>query len=80
MSPAQRRLVVFAGVTSTLAQVWMLFDLRRLPAERLRGPKRAWVAASFVRPFGQLAYVLWGRVPASSPDGSDATAHRHDRP
>jgi hypothetical protein len=38
----------------------MLWDLARRPAEQLHGSKRPWVFASFVRPFGQIAYC-WGR-------------------
>lgn len=40
----------------------MLRDLsRRPPAEQVRGSKRAWVLASFLRPVGQIPYHAWGR-------------------
>ena len=58
----RRAIAVFGAVTSVL-QLVMLWDLRRRPAEQIRGSKRAWFAASFVRPFGQIAYLWWGRKP-----------------
>ena len=39
----------------------MLWDLKRRPDDHVRGSKKGWAAASFVRPFGQIAYMLWGR-------------------
>lgn len=63
LPPGQRRVIVVVGVVTTLMQVVMLWDLWRRPAARIRGSKRAWFAASFVRPFGQIAYVIWGRRP-----------------
>lgn len=61
----QRRAVVVLGVVTSLLQAVMLWDLWRRPADEIRGSKRAWVAASFVRPFGQVAYLWWGRTPPS---------------
>jgi hypothetical protein len=66
LSEGQRRWIAVAGVLSTLLQGWMLVDLRRRSPQELRGSKRAWVALSFVRPFGQIAYVVWGRRPAAA--------------
>ncbi|MTV26107.1 hypothetical protein FTX61_11910 [Nitriliruptoraceae bacterium ZYF776] len=61
LSATQRRVVIVVGVITTIWQIAMLWDLRRRPAEQLHGSKRAWVLASFVRPFGQIAYYAWGR-------------------
>lgn len=66
LRPGQRRAIAAVGAVTTLLQIVMLWDLWRLPAEELRGSKRAWAAASFVRPFGQIAYLLWGRRPRRS--------------
>jgi type II secretory pathway component PulM len=63
LPPEQRKAIVAVGVVTSLLQLVMLWDLWRRPAEQIRGSKRAWVIASFVRPFGQIAYVLWGRRP-----------------
>ncbi len=70
LTPAQRKGVIAFGAVTAALQALMLWDLWRRPAEQVRGSKRAWVAASFVRPFGQIAYVIWGRQPAED-EGSD---------
>jgi len=61
LTPRQRQLLVAVGVVSTVWQAAMLWDLRHRADDEIRGPKRAWVAASFVRPVGQIAYYAWGR-------------------
>ena len=61
LSPTQQRAVIAVGAVTTIWQVAMLWDLSRRPAEQIRGSKRAWVLASFIRPFGQIAYYAWGR-------------------
>ena len=66
LSAAQRRVVIVVGVVTSILQALMLWDLWRRPAEEVRGSRRAWVLASFVRPFGQIAYVVWGRRPATT--------------
>jgi len=38
-----------------------LIDLRRRPARKIRGTKRAWVTASFVNYIGPIAYFTYGR-------------------
>jgi hypothetical protein len=72
----QQRAIVAVGVISTLWQLWMLWDLWRRPNERVNGQKRWWVLASFVRPFGQIAYLLRGRRPPAEgwPDAGDVVA------
>lgn len=70
LTPRQRQAIVAVGVITTLWQVWMLWDLRRRAPDQVRGRKRWWVLASFVRPVGQLAYHVWGRV-----DDAPSAAH-----
>ena len=38
-----------------------LVDLRRRPADQLRGSKAMWTAVSFVNFAGPLAYFVFGR-------------------
>ena len=59
----QRQTIVGAAVATGIWQLWMLWDLWRRPATRVRGAKRWWVLASFVRPVGQIAYHRYGRRP-----------------
>ena len=62
LSERQRRNVAVTVVVAGILQAVMLWDVWRRPAERVRGSKRAWVLASFIRPFGQISYLLWGRT------------------
>jgi hypothetical protein len=62
LNPGQRQAIVAVGAVTSILQIIMLWDLRRRPAEEIRGSKKAWVAASFVRPIGQIAYLIWGRT------------------
>ncbi|QBI18715.1 hypothetical protein ER308_03540 [Egibacter rhizosphaerae] len=60
LEPRQRKMIVAVSLISNVLQAIMLWDLWRRPASQIRGSKRSWVAASFVRPLGQIAYVVWG--------------------
>jgi hypothetical protein len=64
LSQSQRTAIAVVAVVTGVLQLIMLLDLWRRPADQIRGSKRAWVLASFVRPIGQIAYVGWGRRPA----------------
>jgi hypothetical protein len=61
LSTGQQRAIIVVGVVTTAWQLAMLWDLSQRPAAQVRGSKRAWVLASFVRPVGQIAYYGWGR-------------------
>lgn len=68
LTEQQRRAVIAVGVVTTIWQLAMLWDLRKRSDDQVRGSKRAWFAASFVRPFGQIAYYCWGRHPRAEDD------------
>lgn len=61
LSRVQRVSIVLAGTVQVGLQVAALVDLRRRSADRVRGEKRLWVAASFVNFVGPIAYFLRGR-------------------
>lgn len=61
LSPAKRRGIVALGAAQVSLQLAALIDLRRRPAEQVRGPKRVWATASFVNWLGPLAYFACGR-------------------
>lgn len=61
LSPPQRATVVGAGLVQISLTIAALRDLRRRPAEQVKGRKSLWVAASFVNFVGPLAYFAFGR-------------------
>lgn len=66
-----RKLIKIAAVAEGLVKLVALNDLRRRPAELVRGPKLGWATAiTLVNSVGMvpLAYFKWGRLPAPSAD------------
>lgn len=61
LSSRQRRAIVGVGVIQVTLMLAALIDIRRRPAQEIRGPKGAWVAASFVNTIGPLSYFAFGR-------------------
>ncbi|TQJ49662.1 PLD nuclease N-terminal domain-containing protein [Phycicoccus sp. SLBN-51] len=61
LSDNQRRMVVVGAVVQIGLEMVALRDLRRRPAEQVRGPKWAWVPAMSVNFIGPIAYFLVGR-------------------
>jgi hypothetical protein len=63
LSRGQRLVIVTLGVFEAVAKVAMLIDLRRRPAEQIRGRKRLWAATALVNTAGlaQVAYFVLGR-------------------
>lgn len=61
LTPGQQRVVSIVGVAEAVLTSAALWDLSRRPAERVRGPKLAWLAASFIQPLGPVVYFLKGR-------------------
>jgi hypothetical protein len=67
LTPGQQRSIVVAGAVQLLLAAAALLDLRRRPAEQVRGSKKLWTAAAFVNFVGPLAYFLFGRRRADEP-------------
>ncbi len=61
MSPAQRTGNVLMAVVETALVVLALLDLRRRPANEIRGSKRMWAMTAFIQPFGPVIYFIFGR-------------------
>jgi hypothetical protein len=61
LSPRSRRLITITGVIEMALLVATLVDLRRRPAEQIKGSKRLWTALAFVNIIGPLAYFALGR-------------------
>ena len=61
MSPGQRTGTIVLAAVECAILVLALLDLRRRPAIEIRGSKLIWVLATFVQPFGPIAYFIFGR-------------------
>ena len=64
LSPRSRRLIVIGVIFEGILKLAALVDLRRRPAEQIRGPKWAWAAAiGLSNSVGgvPVAYFLLGR-------------------
>lgn len=64
LSPRTRRLIVVSAVAEGTLKAVALVDLKRRPADRVRGPKWGWgLAISLVNSFGAVpaVYFLVGR-------------------
>jgi hypothetical protein len=61
LTPGQQNAIKILAVTDLIAKIVMLVDIRRRPANLIRGPKRVWRAAAAVNTLGPLAYFTIGR-------------------
>ena len=61
LSPRSRRLIVVTGIVEVVLLAATLVDLKRRPADQIRGPKRMWTALAFVNIIGPIAYFTLGR-------------------
>lgn len=61
LDPQQRRRIKIVGAAQMAVQAATLIDVWRRPADQIRGPKKAWIAAAFVQPVGPIAYWTRGR-------------------
>jgi hypothetical protein len=63
LSPRQRTFLVLAVTAETGLKVVMLIDLRKRPADEVRGPKGLWAATALLSTAGlaPLAYLFFGR-------------------
>jgi hypothetical protein len=52
---------VVVGAVELVLTSLAVADLRRRPADEIRGPKALWLLASFVQPVGPIAYFVLGR-------------------
>ena len=59
-SKLSRTLIVVLGVVEVALLVATLTDIRRRPADQIKGSKRMWSALAFVNIVGPLAYFTLG--------------------
>ena len=60
-TPVQRTRVILLGIIQVSLLIAALRDLRRRPAEEIKGSKKLWTALVFVDYIGPIAYFLFGR-------------------
>lgn len=64
LSQRNQRLLVAAAVIETSLKAAALIDIKRRPADQIRGPKWAWIpAVSILNSAGiaPITYFVWGR-------------------
>jgi hypothetical protein len=61
LTQTQKRAVYVGGALESLLTAAALRDLAGRPKDSVRGPKAAWVLATFVQPFGPMAYFALHR-------------------
>jgi len=62
LSPLQCISTAFATLIQISLLVAALVDLRRRPAEQIRGNKRLWTLVVFINWVGPISYFLFGRL------------------
>ena len=61
LSPQKRATVGVVGLVQVLLLAAALIDIRRRPAEQIRGPKKLWAAVAFINFVGPITYFVVGR-------------------
>ena len=61
LSDRQRALLLGAAAAELSLKIAALIDIKRRPADRIRGPKALWRAAMAVNLLGPLSYFVIGR-------------------
>jgi hypothetical protein len=61
LSKRAKARIVVAGCLQIALQLAALRDLSQRKPLEVNGPKKAWVAASFINFAGPIAYFAWGR-------------------
>jgi NADH:ubiquinone oxidoreductase subunit B-like Fe-S oxidoreductase len=63
LSPRTRKLIIVAGTAELGLKVAAAVDLKRRPADQIRGPKWAWFAGLLINSAGTipLSYFFFGR-------------------
>jgi hypothetical protein len=60
-SGRSRTLLVAAGVVEVALLVATLIDIKRRPADQIKGSKRMWSAIAFINIVGPISYFVFGR-------------------
>jgi hypothetical protein len=63
LSPGTRRMIVVVGVAEAALKAAAAIDIKRRPADQIRGPKWAWLTGLIINSAGviPLSYFVFGR-------------------
>ena len=61
LGPASRAAIIAGGVVQLGLLGAALTDLRRRPDAEINGPRRLWIAVSFINFIGPIDYFVFGR-------------------
>jgi hypothetical protein len=61
LSSRNRRLITVLGAVEVVLMAVAMWDIKRRPAEQIKGPKWLWRSLAFVSFVGPLAYFALGR-------------------
>jgi NADH:ubiquinone oxidoreductase subunit B-like Fe-S oxidoreductase len=63
LSPRTRKVIIVAGVAEAGLKAAAAIDIKRRPADQIRGPKWAWFAGLLINTAGivPLSYFFFGR-------------------
>lgn len=61
LTPRQKAAILAGGAIELVLTAVAVRDLKRRPAQAVRGPKLLWAASFVVQPFGPLGYLTLGR-------------------
>jgi len=66
LSPGTRKAIIVVGVVEAALKAAAAIDIKRRPADQIRGPKWAWAAGLVINSAGviPLSYFAFGRRPA----------------
>ena len=78
LSPAQQRAIMAVAMVEAALKAAMLLDLKRRPAEQVRGSKRLWAMSTVINSAGviPITYFVFGRrhAPDALSDAKGAQA------
>ena len=66
LSPGARKAIIVVGIAEAALKAATAIDMKRRPADQIRGPKWAWAAGLVINSAGiiPISYFVFGRRPA----------------
>ena len=63
LSPGARKAIIVVGIAEAVLKTAAAIDIKRRPADQIRGPKWAWAAGLIINSAGiiPISYFVFGR-------------------